>query len=119
MPRQGEQRADGYIYQADRGWLTYEYFEWRRKTRNARKRYIYKRRQHWLRKYKEAKGCQHCGYKENAAALQFDHMDRQLKYQNVSRLIVRSLSVLFSEIRKCRLLCANCHMIQTYKEVKR
>jgi hypothetical protein len=46
-------------------------------------------------------------------------MDRQLKYQNVSRLIVRSLSILFSEIRKCRLLCANCHMIQTYKEVKR
>jgi len=118
-PRHGERRADGRRYQADTGWVTHEYFEKSRRRRNARKRYVYKRRQHWLRKYKEAKGCQYCGYNENAVALQFDHRNRRSKYQNVSSLICRRLSVLFAEIRKCRILCANCHLIRTHKKVKK
>lgn len=119
IPKHGERRADGRRYLTDKGWVKYEYFEKQRKRINARRRHVYKRRQHWLRKYKEAKGCQYCGYNENAVALQFDHRNRRSKYKNVSDLINRRLSVLFAEIRKCRILCANCHLIRTHKKVKR
>ena len=77
----------------------------------------YLRRRDWLNKYKEAKGCSRCGYNENGVALDFDHIDSSIKKFNIShRLPNSTLKPLFAEIRKCRLLCANCHRIRTLKE---
>ena len=75
-----------------------------------------KRRSRWLNKYKERKGCEICGYSENGVALDFDHKDPSLKRFNVSsRSLTYSLKQIFLEVRKCRILCANCHRIHTYK----
>ena len=56
-------------------------------------------------------GCFLCGYNTNARALQFDHVG--IKKREVSKLVMNKIKILFKEIRKCRILCANCHIINT------
>lgn len=74
-----------------------------------------KRRRRWLNKYKEAKGCEICGYNLNGVAMDFDHLDRAQKLFNPSsRYLNSSLKKIFAEIRKCRILCANCHRIHSF-----
>ena len=74
------------------------------------------RRLYWLNKYKIAKGCSSCGYNSCAQALDFNHIDPSTKLFNASsgRLSL-SLKNFFAEVRKCVLLCANCHREHTYK----
>jgi len=63
-----------------------------------------------LKMYKLNKGCVICGYKKCAAALDFHHIDND-KLFNVSQMIREgcSLNKIMEEIKKCELLCANCH----------
>lgn len=79
-------------------------------------KYKIKRRQYWLNKYKIAKGCDICEFKEHPSALDFDHLDPCKKEFTISRGFDRSLKILFNEIRKCQLLCANHHRILTKKQ---
>lgn len=56
--------------------------------------------------------CEKCGYSNNIAALQFHHRDPSSKK---FQLDMRSLSnrkevVILKELKKCDLLCANCHL---------
>jgi len=71
------------------------------------------RRKYWLSKYKLALGCSRCGYNEYAGSLDFDHVDRDTKIRPVSRMTLGSLKNLIAEIRKCIVLCRNCHQIKT------
>jgi hypothetical protein len=74
------------------------------------------RRMYWLNKIKVYMGCGICGYNSHAVALEFDHLDRFSKRFTVSaRNVTRSLSSIFEELRKCRVLCANCHRVHTYE----
>jgi len=55
--------------------------------------------------------CSRCGYARNLAALTWHHLDPAMKTFNLD---VRSLSnrnreAIDHELRKCILLCANCH----------
>jgi hypothetical protein len=61
-------------------------------------------------------GCLLCGYNEHPVALDFDHINPLeksftigTKYSSVSE------ELLLSEIKKCRVLCANCHRVETLK----
>lgn len=56
-------------------------------------------------------GCQICGYKANPAALEFHHVDRTQKEATVSALIGNGSEQIVYEIKKCSVLCANCHAI--------
>lgn len=67
------------------------------------------RRRGWLNKYKLAKGCEECGYNTHGEALHFDHIDQSTKHHEISAMYGMKLEKIFKEIRKCRVLCANCH----------
>lgn len=58
---------------------------------------------------KLAKGCEKCGYKKCARALQYHHL-RDKKYE-VAKMVAqgRSMTAIYEEIAKCILVCANCH----------
>tara|TARA_R100001460_G_scaffold8954_1_gene21916 strand:- start:485 stop:799 length:315 start_codon:yes stop_codon:yes gene_type:complete len=71
------------------------------------------RRKYWLTKYKLAKGCAWCGYKEYGGSLDFDHIDRDTKIRPVSRMTLGTLKNLILEVRKCNVLCRNCHQMKT------
>ncbi|QNN45370.1 hypothetical protein H9L17_08995 [Thermomonas brevis] len=63
--------------------------------------------------------CSRCGYARNMAALSWHHLDPELKAFNLD---VRSLSnrnrdAIDAELRKCILLCANCHAEAHFPEL--
>ncbi len=53
--------------------------------------------------------CRLCGYDRCAAALQFHHLDPTAKEFGLSQRGAHSLKKLRAEVRKCVLLCSNCH----------
>jgi transposase len=59
----------------------------------------------------EAGGCcQLCGYDRSLAALEFHHLDpRKKQFGVASGGVARSLARVRAEVRKCILLCSNCH----------
>lgn len=52
-----------------------------------------------------------CGYNKNLAALEFHHIDPTTKSFNLDlrKLSNSSLEDCLKEVKKCKLLCANCH----------
>ena len=60
--------------------------------------------------------CNRCGIKDNDV-LTFHHKNEKTKKFNLCRNWNRAWSILLSEIKKCELLCANCHMKHHRKEI--
>jgi len=79
------------------------------KIRNDARKYLYS---HLLKH-----PCVDCG-EGNILVLEFDHIDRDSKFVEVSRIIrlTGSIKKLVEEINKCDVRCANCHRIKTAKE---
>ena len=86
-------------------------------------------RKKWVDVYKASNGCSACGYNKHPSALCFDHLPEHDKHDQCKSgskaggmfmLYHKKYSVteLITEIKKCRLLCHNCHMEQTYKKTK-
>jgi len=61
--------------------------------------------------YKLSKGCAICGYNKCGAALEFHHIDADEKIGTIAVLINKNvdMDVITEEIKKCIVLCANCH----------
>lgn len=87
--------------------------EWVEKIReqaNKRKRKIVE----FLNKYKLEKGCKDCGYKKYPVALDFDHTDGTKEF-NVCN--AKSIRQAMEEIKKCEVVCSNCHRVRTVKRL--
>lgn len=118
MIKHGTVRDDGKVFwgyhklaKDGEEWCSKSSFIRRKSKSRARQWMNRRRRTYWLNKYKEHEGCCHCGYDENGVALQFHHLDE--KTLNISDARSASLKKLFNEIRKCVVMCANCHAIET------
>jgi 5-methylcytosine-specific restriction endonuclease McrA len=54
--------------------------------------------------------CQICGYSKSPRALSFHHLDPKTKKFGISmRGMTRSWDKIESELKKCVLICSNCH----------
>ncbi len=62
-------------------------------------------------------GCQKCGYNRCTRALHFHHIDPKTKNDNVTNIVndTSSLDRVKEEMRKCIILCANCHAETEYE----
>jgi len=76
------------------------------------KRYIRKRRK-WLQAYKHTVGCKLCP-ENDPRCLDFHHRDSATKKFKIAGLPC-SLEKLKEEIKKCDVICANCHRKKTWK----
>ena len=72
------------------------------------------KRREMLNQIKIESGCVDCGYKEHPAALHFDHVTGEKKF-NISLDPKRKLDDILEEIKKCEIVCANCHSIRTFE----
>ncbi len=75
------------------------------------------RNRQYVMEYKNSHPCSNCN-ENNWMTLDFAHVNRGTKLDNVATLAYRPVSIkrLQAEIDKCKVLCANCHRIETYKE---
>ena len=129
--KKGDVREDGYIFRTyqktkitkegfyKESWLSpkaYERYQHSSKKAinkcNARLAAV---RRELLDKIKLEKGCKECGYKEHPVALDFDHINPETKEFTIGTCYTSvSLKRLHKEIKKCQILCANCHRIKTH-----
>ena len=74
----------------------------------------YRKRLAWHHDLKRDKPCHDCGGVFHPAAMQWDHREGTKKLGDVSNLIARaSRARVEAEMRKCDLVCANCHALRT------
>ena len=73
----------------------------------------------FVREYKESKGCEYCGWNEHFAGLHLAHKELGTKTSGKGEAYHQSWSRerIKKEIKLCRVLCANCHAIETYKQL--
>jgi hypothetical protein len=72
-----------------------------------------------IRQLKVDRGCTDCGYNENHAALEFDHLNgRESDRDTVAQLMGKSINRIMKEIAKCEVVCANCHRIRTFTRLQ-
>lgn len=72
-----------------------------------------KRDRLYFQQIKLERGCADCGYRENAVALDFDHLPGTEKKYRVACMAGVSRALIDAEIAKCEVVCANCHRIRT------
>ena len=53
--------------------------------------------------------CEKCGYDKCQRALEFHHLDPNVKDFGISSILTKSFTSLVEESDKCILLCSNCH----------
>jgi hypothetical protein len=81
------------------------------------------RRERWLRRKQsrhawlevlKAKPCADCRRVFPPVCMDFDHRNPRTKYMSIAAMInqVRSKTRILAEIRKCDLVCANCHRLR-------
>lgn len=75
------------------------------------------RRRYWLGLYKQNKGCHVCGFNKSINALDWHHINMQEKEAHITNLHTGKLKKLFAELRKCVVLCANCHRMVHAHEI--
>lgn len=65
---------------------------------------------------KKLSGCQRCGWNKHPAGLDFHHRDPGEKEICVGYLMTKSWERIIAEMRKCDVLCANCHRVEHAEE---
>ncbi len=66
----------------------------------------------FLDDYKTSRGCSVCGYNEGPETLDFHHI---VNDNNKIVPLCGSIEIAKEEIKKCVVLCANCHRIETLR----
>ena len=66
--------------------------------------------------FKATLNCTKCNF-SHSAALDFHHVDPNLKEGNIHRFVANGqFKKAYEEIKKCIVLCANCHRIHHHEE---
>ena len=60
--------------------------------------------------------CQSCGQKYHPSVYEFHHIDPTEKEKDPSKMLMLSWLRLAAELDKCKLLGANCHRLEHYKD---
>lgn len=69
----------------------------------------------FLREFKDSKKCMDCGEQFPHFILQFDHRPSEIKNFQISNARGKTLEDIQVEIKKCDLVCANCHAYRTWE----
>lgn len=87
---------------------SYLKYDDRRQSIKDRRDFIRDKHNKLVRRYKRFCGCAICGECE-PVALDLHHTDPTVKEDNPSSMLSGSTKKLLAEVRKCVVLCSNCH----------
>ena len=110
--KRGNQKFHKYVQNEKTGHCWPKYTD--AKALHAGKNRDMKKKLKFIRRYKLFVGCTFCGYKKHSAALEFDHINPNEKLGTISQAYKSwGRKKLKDEMRKCQVLCANCHRVKT------
>ena len=112
--------------------LPLDQFNWRDKTKGTRRadckqchsgymKAKYQEKKETIQDIKAELKCQKCGYDKCAEALDFHHINPEEKEDRIARMISNnySLDKIKEEMKKCIVLCSNCHReFHHYEKIK-
>lgn len=92
-----------------------DWYQRNKRSAKERNKRLYRVALTWYRKQK-AKPCLDCKRRFHFSAMDFDHA-RGNKVSNPIRMVQNCWSIerMTVELKKCDLVCANCHRIRTYR----
>jgi len=61
--------------------------------------------------------CKYCGYKKSVRALTLHHVDAEKKEYTISQIVDHNWDKIEKELKKCELVCFNCHM-EIHEEIE-
>lgn len=95
---------------------SHEYYLKNKEIYKKRNQSLRKRNREFVNAYKKENGCSNCGYNNHACALDFHHV--KIKNENINKLVrnCNSIEGIKEEIKKCIVLCSNCHRVEHYKK---
>src|SRR5450755_354765 len=112
MPYRDRNKAKKHYQEYHRGW-------YRRHKEEVIERKKQRQREirDWFRRYKCTLSCMDCGI-SHPAVLQFHHRDRTDKSFTIANVVSRASSIkqLTREIKKCDVVCVNCHAKRHWRE---
>ena len=84
--------------------------EYKRQARDRNREYV--------RKIKEENPCVECSEYYHYSQMDFDHIGGKKKH-NIARVANSAVSIktIKDELRKCELVCANCHRLRTWQRL--
>lgn len=89
-------------------------------ARNARHRVRVRAARAWMASLKESLACTDCGEKFPAYVMHWDHLPGHQKIASISDLVgSRRRTLTLTELEKCELVCANCHVLRTISRAGR
>jgi hypothetical protein len=71
-----------------------------------------------INKIKESSSCKDCGVNYPYYVMHFDHIADDKEFNVSWGIMNRSREAVLEEIKKCELVCANCHAVRTYKRIQ-
>lgn len=65
--------------------------------------------------------CELCNMNFKSCQLDFDHLDPQTKKDGISNMVAKRMakSIILEEIKKCRIICVNCHRLLPINRTER
>lgn len=72
-----------------------------------------------INEIKEASPCMDCGKYYHSWQMDFDHRNQNTKINSITRMLIEQYSIeqIMNEIKKCDLVCANCHALRSSKQL--
>jgi len=131
--KRGDVRSDGFIFNTyaktrigldgfyKESWLSPDAFDRAQKSSQEAIKICYQRqiskRRKLIDEIKLRNGCCICGYNSHAVALDFDHLDPSKKDFTIgTKYTHKPWQLILDEIAKCRVLCSNCHRVETLRQ---
>ena len=95
------------------------YAERGRVPRLARQRAAIRRARAWMASIKVGLPCVDCGGEFPVYVMHWDHLPAFDKVDEVSSMVAsRSREAVLAELKKCELVCANCHVMRTVRRAR-
>ena len=91
-----------------------------RPARLARRRAQIDAARRWMAEIKTGVPCADCGETFPIYVMHWDHLPEFVKVNQVSVMVAsRTREAVLEELKKCELVCANCHVMRTVNRARR